>query len=239
MKGWTLKLPEGGTKYRNSRQKPFEIPRGIFGGNKSVKYGLFAVFACIMVVEFYNRAGPVKLTGPIDDIFRRHPDRLVIVYGTGEEDKGALRQYALKVSRLLGSSLKQEILVYPDSEVDKELIEDFSLILYGPVNENLVARDLKDYFPFEFADSGVYLGDRFVSEDNWRMVFIIPNPFNTEHYVLVYTGATASDVVGINLIEHPNFTHHDTTDYVLAVGSQIVEQGYFDKSDETRWVLAR
>jgi len=239
LKGWTLKLRDGGSKYSRSRHKPFVKPRGIFGGNKSVKWGLFAVAACVLIVEFYNRAGPVRLTGPIDDVFHRHPDRLVIVYGTGGEDRGALHQYALKVSRLLGSSLKQEILVYPDSEVDKELIEDYSIILYGPVEENLVARDLKDYFPFKLASGGVYLGDRFVSEDNWRMVFIIPNPFNTEHYVLVYTGPTAADVVGINLIEHPNFTHHDTTDYVLAVGSQIVEQGYFDKSDETRWVLAR
>lgn len=231
-------MREDGSKYR-SRQKPFVMPRGIFGGNKSIKYGLFAVLACVLIVEFYNRAGPVKLTGPIDDVFRRDPDKLVIVYGTGGEDKDALRQYALKVSRLLGSSLGHEILVYPDSEVDKELIEDFSLVLYGPVNENLLARKLKDYFPFEFADRGVYLGDRFVSGDNWRMVFIIPNPFNNKHYVLVYTGPTAADVVGINFIEHPNFTHHDTTDYVLAVGSQIVKQGYFDKSDETRWALAR
>mgnify|MGYP000501118352 CR=1 FL=1 len=227
------------TRYRSSRQKPFVMPRGIFAGNKSVKYGLFAVFACILVVEFYNRAGPVKLTGPIDDIFRRDPDRLVIVYGTGGEDDGSLRQYALKVSRLLGRNLSHEILVYPDVEVDQELIEDFSLMLYGPVNENLIARRLKDYLPFYFANSGVYLGDRFVAEDNWRMVFIVPNPYNTEHYILVYTGKTAADVVGINLVEHPNFTQHDTTDYVLTVGSQIVEQGYFDKSDEARWSLAR
>jgi len=227
------------TRYRSSRQKPFVMPRGIFAGNKSVKYGLFAVFACILVVEFYNRAGPVKLTGPIDDIFRRDPDRLVIVYGTGGEDDGSLRQYALKVSRLLGRNLSHEILVYPDVEVDQELIEDFSLMLYGPVNENLIARGLKDYLPFYFANSGVYLGDRFVAEDNWRMVFIVPNPYNTEHYILVYTGKTAADVVGINLVEHPNFTQHDTTDYVLTVGSQIVEQGYFDKSDEARWSLAR
>ena len=227
------------SKYRSSRQKPFVMPRGIFGGNKSVKYGLFALFACVLVVELYNRAGPDKLTGPIDDIFHRDPDRLLIVYSTAGEDKGSLRQYALKVSRLLGKSLSHEILVYPDNEVDEELIEDFSLLLYGPVNENLVARKLKDYLPFDFTNSGVYLGDRFVDQENWRMVFILPNPYNTEHYILVYTGATAADVVGINLIEHPNFTQHDTTDYVLAVGSQIVEQGYFDKSDETRWLLAR
>ena len=202
-------------------------------------FGLFAVFACILVVEFYNRAGSLKLDGPIDDVFRRDPDRLVIVYGTAGEAEKPLHEYALKVSRLLGSSLSSEILVYPDSEVDEQMIKDFSLILYGPVNDNLLARDMKDYFPFDFANGGVYLGDRFVAGDNWRMVFIVPNPFNTEHYLLVYTAATAADVVGINLVEHPNFTHHDTTDYVLAVGPQIVEQGYFDKSDETRWLLTR
>ena len=232
-------MREQGSKYRSSRQEPFVIPRGIFAGNKSVKFGLFAVFACILVVEFYNRAGSLKLDGPIDDVFRRDPDRLVIVYGTAGEAEKPLREYALKVSRLLGSSLSSEILVYPDSEVDEQMIKDFSLILYGPVNDNLLARDMKDSFPFDFANSGVYLGDRFVAGDNWRMVFIVPNPFNTEHYVLVYTAATAADVVGMNLIEHPNFTHHDTTDYVLAVGPQIVEQGYFDKSDETRWLLTR
>lgn len=215
------------------------IPRGIFAGNKSVKFGLFAVFACILVVEFFNRSGSLKLEGPIDDVFRRDHDRLVIVYGTAGEGEKPLREYALKVSRLLGNSLSSEILVYPDSEVDEQMIKDFSLILYGPVNDNLLARKMKDCFPFDFANGGVYLGDRFVAGDNWRMVFIVPNPFNTKHYVLVYTGATAADVVGMNFVEHPNFTHHDTTDYVLAVGPQTVEQGYFDKSDETRWLLTR
>ncbi|RKY22895.1 MAG: hypothetical protein DRP79_10080 [Planctomycetota bacterium] len=227
-------------RYRSSRiDRTVELPRGIFGGNKSVKYGLLVVFLCVLVIEFYNTAQQKHLTGPIDDIFRRDPDNLIIVYPTRGSDSGLLREYAHKVSALLGKKLKADILVYPDSEIDEEILKNYSLILYGPAEQNLVSVELKEYFPFRFKDRGVYLGETYYDQKNWRLVFIVPNPYNEKHYVLVYTGPTAKDVVGINFIEHPNFTRHDKTDYVFAVGRKIVEQGFFEKKSDSRWVLAR
>jgi len=212
-------------RYRSSRiDRTVELPRGIFGGNKSVKYGLLVVFLCVLVIEFYNTA---------------HPDKLIIVYPTRGSDSGLLREYAHKVSALLGKKLKADILVYPDSEIDEEILKNYSLILYGPAEQNLVSVELKEYFPFRFKDRGVYLGETYYDQKNWRLVFIVPNPYNEKHYVLVYTGPTAKDVVGINFIEHPNFTRHDKTDYVFAVGRKIVEQGFFEKKSDSRWVLAR
>lgn len=224
-------------RYRSSRVPEYRAPRGIFAGNKTVKFGLIAIFACILVVQLYNRLIPHPLKGPIDDVFRHNPKRLVIIYGTGGPEAQALGDYAIKVSGLLGKSLGHPILVYPDTLADKALLENYSLILYGPLEQDLVARPMQKFFPFEFSGRGVTLGDRRIEESNWRLIFALPNPLNRKYYVLVYTGPSDADVIGINLLGNPNFVHHDTTDYVLAVGDRIVEQGRFDKSDPALWVL--
>jgi len=212
--------------------------RGLFMGNRSITYGLIVIFFSILIIEAYNKSARERLTGPIDDIFRRHPDKLLIVYPTASKTDSSLRDYAHKVAGLLNKKLHADILVYPDVEVDEDLLRNYSFILYGPIDENLVSRELKDYFPFHFGEGEVTLDGRRYDQENWRLIFIVPNPYNKRHYILVYTGRTANDLVGINLSGHPNFTHHDSTDYVLAVGSQIVEQGHFDKHNRSGWVLA-
>ncbi|MBW7995750.1 MAG: hypothetical protein FVQ81_04075 [Candidatus Glassbacteria bacterium] len=214
----------------------FPVSRGIFGGNRSVKFGLIAILACVLVLKFTNR-GDRPLTGPIDDVFLRDPSGLLIVYGTDGESTAALRDYAHKVADLLGRSLDRDILVYPDREVDSGLIRDYSLLLYGPVESNRVTRRLAGTFPFEFSADTARIGDLTAFGQDWRLVFTVPNPRNDSRYLLVYTGPSDSSVVGVNLLGNPHFVRHDTTDYVLAESGRIVRSGYFVKDDPERWKL--
>ncbi|MBN2290299.1 MAG: hypothetical protein JXQ83_13275 [Candidatus Glassbacteria bacterium] len=216
---------------------PAQGKRGLFGGNVSVRYGLLTVLFCVVIVQFYYRALDVSLDGPIDDIFRKKAAALAIVYGTGGDSGKQLADYAHKVSELLGRKLSAVIPVYPDTAVAEKTLRERSLILYGPVGENSVADRMRDSFPFSFSGSGLISASGTITPRPWRLIFIVPNPFNTSQYVLVYTAAEAQDVVGINLLGHPNFTRGDTSDYVLASGSGIVRKGFFDKEDNTRWRL--
>ncbi len=221
------------------RSRPsYPSARGLFAGNKSVKYGLIAVIACMLIAGYFNR-GDEKLVGPIDDVFRRDPSSLLVVYGTEGDNPDGIREYAHKVGRLLGVSLGREILVYPDREVDSGLMRDCSLLLYGPVEANRVSRKLKKDFPYQFNGDTLAVDGQMVATGAWQLVFAVPNPRNDQHYLLVYTGPTDSTVIGINMIEHPNFVRHDTTDYVLAVDGRIERSGFFLKDDPGRWTLAR
>lgn len=221
---------------RSSRYEPIRTPRGIFAGNKSVKYGFIAIFFIILILQFYDRHNPKPLTGPIDDVFVRSPDRLAIIYGTGGEAPGELNNYVQRVAGLLGKAISHEIIIYPDDKVDEDLLKDYSLLLYGPVNTNQVTSRFADYYPFQFVGRTVRIGAGLIDRENWRIVFAVPNPLNRQRYLLVYSGPTDSDVIGINLLEHPNFVHHDTTDYVVAVGDSVVASGYFAKNNPERWL---
>jgi hypothetical protein len=218
---------------------PAPVRRGIFGGNVSVRYGLITVLFCVIIVQFYHWAVSAPLHGPIDDIFLEKSKKLVIVYSTGQQGGRQLRDYAHLVSELLGRKLSVEIPVYPDTQVTEKILKERSLILYGPVGQNSITDRMRDYLPFSFSGSALVSGSKTFANQPWRLIFIIPNPYNSSQYVLVYTAAKAEDVVGINMLGHPNFTRGDTTDYVLASGSGIVEQGYFDKEDNTRWRLLK
>jgi hypothetical protein len=196
-----------------------------------------AILACILFVQLFYNADDSPLTGPIDDVFRRDPSSLLIVYGTDGESTDALRDYAHKVAALLGDALGQDILVYPDREVDRSLAGDYSLLLYGPVSGNQVTQRMSRDFPFTFSADTLQAGNLTFAGPDWRLVFAVPNPRNDQRYVLVYTGPADSAVVGINLLGNPHFVHHDTTDYVLAVGSRVVMSGIFDKNDQDNWIL--
>jgi hypothetical protein len=212
--------------------------RGLFGGNLSIRYGLITVIFCVVVVQFYYRAVYTAISGPIDDVFLSKKKSLVIVYSTGGYSGGTrMEDYAGKVSLALGRKLSTEIPVYPDTAVTEKILKERSLILYGPVEQNSVAYRMRDYFPFSFSRSAVVSGSAKYSDEPWRLVFIIPNPYNNSQYVLVYTGMSVDNVLGINFLGHPNFVRADSTDYVLADGHGIAEQGFFNKEDKARWRL--
>ena len=228
----------GSNRPRRRPSSATPVPRGLFAGNKSVKYGLVAVLACMLVASFWGRPDR-HLTGPIDDVFLRDPSSLLIVYGTSGDNPDGLRDYAHKVGRLLGKSLEQDILVYPDREVDRHLMYNSTLMLYGTVGGNRVTRRLSGDFPVELSADTVRLGGIAVGGSDWRLVFAAPNPRNEDRYVLVYTGASDTDIIGINMLGDANFVRHDTTDYVLAVGSRIARSGFFVKDDPDHWTLPR
>jgi hypothetical protein len=221
------------------QQMPYGAGRGIFMGNRTVRLGFVVVMFSMLYVLMFNRSMRQRLNGPIDDFFRRDPKNIIIVYSTEGDTQGYLKDYAQKVSALLGQKLSVKIMVYSDTEADKSLLKNHSVMLYGPVEHNQVAQEIKDYFPFKFSGQGVYLGDKYYNQQNWRLIFLIPNPYNKKYYFLVYTGPTIEDIVGINFQENPNFVNHDISDYVFAVESKVVEMGIFDKKDRNHWVVAR
>jgi hypothetical protein len=223
---------------RRRRQQSYPVARGLFAGNKSVKYGMVAVLACMLVAGYINRGDKV-LTGPIDDVFRRDPSSLLIVYGTEGDNPEGIREYAHKVGRLLGVSMDRDILVYPDREVDSGLIRDSSLLLYGTVEGNRISRKLSEHFPFQFGGDTLGVDGQTVATHGWQLVFAVPNPHNDQRYLLLYTGPSDSAVIGMNMIEHPNFVRHDTTDFVLAVNGRIERSGFFLKDIPGRWKLPR
>lgn len=224
------------------RRKPAPEPerRGIFGGNLTVRYGLVVVMLSMLFMMMYNRMfESSRLDGPIDDIFRKRSGNLAIVYSTtGEGSDDALADYAGRVSKLLGEKLSEKIPAFPDTGVKSRVLKRKSLLLYGPVRDNRVTRELGADFPFRFEGGRLGWGENhWLRDPDWRLVFIWPNPLSRGQYVLVYTASDADRVIGINFIESPNFLPHDTTDYVLAAGDSILAGGYFEKDGEGHWKL--
>jgi hypothetical protein len=236
-------MDERGRIFRRREPTPQQMPygsgRGSFMSNRTVRVGFVVVLFSMLFVQMFSRSMKLRLNGPIDDFFRRDPKNIIIVYSANGDTAGQLKDYARKVSDLLSQKLSTDIMVYSDAETNKELLENHSVMLYGPVETNLVAQKMKDYLPFQFRAQGVYMGDKYYNQENWRLVFLIPNPYNKKGYFLVYTGPTIADVVGINFPENLNFVNHGMSDYVLAVGSRIIEMGFFEKKDRYHWVFAR
>ena len=112
------------------------------------------------------------------------------------------------------------------------------MLLYGTLRGNSVLQSINGQLPVSASAPQGPWPQALAVADDWRMIFCAPSPYNSRHYVLVYTALADSVLVGINLVESENFLRHDTTDYVLAAGDSVLSVGFFDKSDPEAWKIA-
>jgi len=78
--------------------------------------------------------------------------------------------------------------ILPDTEVTKEVMENYNLILFGGPNENRVTSQLNRSLPIQIKDKNIFLDKKEISGDWMAVEFIYPNPNNMRKFVLVHEG---------------------------------------------------
>lgn len=222
------------------REKEKKPGRTFFGGGPTVRYGLIVVFLMIMFVKFYPKMYEGRrLTGPIDDFFRKKYGNMLIVFPTGgAAADSVVENYARRVAVRLGEKLSSDIPVRADKRVSARIMKRKSLLLYGPLEHNLVLNRIKEKLPIRFRDGYPCRADgSVIAVRDWRLIFLAPNPENRTQYVLVYTAASPEQLAGINFLGSPYYVPHNTTDYVLAAGDSVLAEGFFDKDSSGVWSL--
>ncbi len=163
-------------------------------------------------------------------------EAVLIVYGTGGDDaavagmRAFAEELAAKLQKKMGGG-GWPITIRADDEVSLPELGGTALFLVGTPRSNVVLALYESRFPLHVDDQGITVGKDRVEGADVAATFAMVNPFNPQHYAVVYTGV--SDVAIVNA---PEFAF-DEIGYVVLNGAGVQARGQFDTTIPEYWTI--
>ncbi|MCM1991256.1 DUF4932 domain-containing protein [Oceanirhabdus seepicola] len=168
--------------------------------------------------DFYK----VNFIGPINKVYTMGKS-LTIIIPTNEEDEKIEKDIEKIANKFFGENAK----IITDKEaLDKDLSEE-NIVVYGTVEGNLWLEKYSDDFPFKIEEDKI-TADKVYEGGNLRFITCMPNPFNQNNGMVIYTAQKGEDVININSV------FHGPTDYIIAKGKKELNSDYYIK-DNAIW----
>jgi len=169
----------------------------------------------------------------MDDVFMTP---FAIVVGTISEDP-MMRRFCRLRAEYARAGWKEWQHAAPryflDSEITDEQLRQYSLVLYGGPEENLVTRKLIESLPLEIESDAITIGgEKFAARDA-AVGMVYPNPYNPERSVVITAGNSA---IGMFMTDHipdnVDFAvvdaHVDKQDDLIPEEKIMIVSGSFD-----------
>jgi len=121
--------------------------------------------------------------------------------------------------------------VKADSEITREDINEYNLILFGNAQVNSFIAQINDRLPIKFGVGGLSAGNKTFTNEDIGMAMVFPNPLNPNRYVVIVGGVSAGSMETasrLRLNELPDYVIFDN--HALSGEKlQFVDGGFFDK----------
>jgi hypothetical protein len=181
-----------------------------------------------------------KFTGPINTVFDQ---KVAFIYPTSGNDTVTINNLKKYISEVFNHLKNEGNIMVPDSIALSKTLSDYGLLVYGTIESNLFLKHYKSSYPFKIENNTIY-ADKEYKNENARFITCLPNPQNPMNGMIIYTGITNKNIVGINAV------FHGPTDFVVFIspsdGSQTqfysendnLSQGYYNKT-ESKWEFAK
>ncbi len=125
----------------------------------------------------------------------------VLVYGTKGDSlatETTLHQARLEAARWW-SRANGAVDILPDTEVTKEIMENYNLILFGGPEENFITGRLNRHLPIRMENGRMFLREEEIPGDNLAAEFIYPNPLHPDRFIFIHEGIGAGGLDLSNL----------------------------------------
>jgi dienelactone hydrolase len=150
----------------------------------------------------------------------------VLVYGTkGDSATTELifHQAGLEATRWWerGNGLTE---IIADTEVTKEIMDDYNLILFGGPDENFITSRINYRLPIKVKNGEVLFGGKKIQGSQIALEFIYPNPLNPKKFVFVHEG---NDLSGLSLSDFFNtiYSGAGLPDFII-FDEQVKQKGW-------------
>ena len=150
-------------------------------------------------------------------------EAVVLIVPTNEADK-AVQEQIREYVEAIGERFFKGASILTDEEALKRNLAPNALFVYGTPTGNRWLAKHWDKLPISIEP------DKIVAQEihegaNLRCITAWPNPQNPAMGVAIYTAQRAEDMVGINGV------FHGPTDYVVARGTDRLEEDFYEKRD--------
>lgn len=175
------------------------------------------------------------IEGPISHL-RTTPFALVV--GTTSKDELMNKIIKNKVNiavEFWKNWQKYEPRVFLDTEMSKDDINKYSLILFGDAESNLVTKKLSNNIPLNISENRIEIGSKIFDAEDAYIQMIYPHPNNSERYISIIGATSPSGMYFYNGVD-------ENYDFVIKDGSVvnshlgfpsdklIIARGIFDKN---------
>lgn len=193
------------------------------------KYATFEDFMPRLIDVFRELAEKEPLEGPIvpslaniNAIVMDTPNAVIIV-PTHETDVAAQQRIHAFAQQIRDRFFKGRPMITDQEALQRDLSSN-SLIVYGSPTGNLWLAKHLPQLPVRIEAERI-VADAEYQGTNLRFITAWPNPQNPKKGVVIYTAQRAEDVVNINAV------FHGPTDYVVARDEEVLQAGYYVKTD--------
>jgi hypothetical protein len=182
---------------------------------------LLSVFDSISKTDNALTLSDLPFLGPINNVFQS--DEIAIIYPTNclnDESSGKTKKYVEYIHHRL---LKRGLFI-PDTVALKIDLSDYSLVVYGTIEENRFLKKYKSQFPFRIKDNAIITDQKYTEKD-LKFITCLPNPQNKKLGMVIYTATDNKDILNINNV------FHGPEDYILFVDREhVLKKGFYKKS---------
>ncbi len=205
---------------------------------------LISIVAFSLFVNAWSQidnSGKQNFSGPINTVFDEK--KLALIYPTADNDAITLNNIKNYASELFKSLKNEENILLPDSTALSKPLSDYGLLVYGTIESNLFLKHYKSSYPFKIENNTIY-ADKEYKDKNTIFITCLPNPQNPMKGMIIYSGISNKNIVGINGV------YHGPTDFVVFIspstgnfGQLFSEKdnlchGFYDKT-ESKWEFAK
>jgi len=164
-------------------------------------------------------------TGPLNAV--SNEEKIVYIYPTQDKDKKALKiaqDYALMIFNTFGKA--RNGLWLADSTALKTDLSEYGIYAYGTIESNLFLKHHSASFPFKIENQTIYANEEY-TDKNTKLITCVPNPYNNEKGMAIYTALSNKSIKGINSV------FHGGEDYIFFLSKNyIIRNGRYNKNEK-------
>ena len=185
---------------------------------------ILSLLDSLQKIEYWKEVN-VIFTGPINAV--NNAEKIVYIYPTQDNDKKGLKiaqDYAFKMYNMFAKP--KGGLWMADTTALKTDLTEYGITAYGTIESNLFLKQHAASFPFRIENQTIY-ADQEYTDKNTKLITCLPNPFNPEKGMNIYTALSNKSIKGINSV------FHGREDYILFLNqSYIIKNGKYDKNEK-------
>jgi len=192
--------------------------------NNRDSYALFSDFYPLLIENSFNLA----LTTNYQEKYLKNLNNTFKDIDFIVVSKSATTEVSDYIKDIKNKFFKDTPLITDKEAIEKDLSE-YSFLIYGTIENNLLLQNIKSNLPIQILDSSID-ADKEYKTHNGKAIFNMKNPFNTDEYIIVYTAQNPEGIIGINDV------FHGPTNYIVFEDrNNIYSKGFVVKEND-KWI---
>jgi len=171
----------------------------------------------------YEKLAEVKFFGPINSVMIGQ--KLAWIFPTSDKDSASLKIAQNYVKTVFDRFKTAGNILISDSIALKTNLFNYGLMVYGTIESNLFLLKYKSIFPFRL-ENNILIANKEYKNEALKFITCLPNPFNPQKGMAIYTAFSNSNIQDINRV------FHGSEDYIIFLKKDsIINKGFYDKTD--------